>query len=210
MIHTQINICLLLYPSVEQCDDSRIQPGPKKCEYQHFALTRKLTLDLNTAHEDLTLSEGDTKATRWTKQPHPAHPERFDYWRQVLCKEGLSGRCYWETEWCGRAFIGVAYRRMTRKGEGNDSWLGRNESSCGLSCTKDKYRVLNRGTSIDVSTPPTSNTVGVFLDWSVGTLSFYQVSCGTLTLLHTLRTSFTEPVYPGFQLGWVDSTIYLR
>uniref|UniRef100_A0A3B4UNF1 B30.2/SPRY domain-containing protein n=1 Tax=Seriola dumerili TaxID=41447 RepID=A0A3B4UNF1_SERDU len=195
--------CSLQKLSVEQCDESRIQPGPKK-------YTRKLTLDPNTAHKDLSLSEGNTKATRWTEQPRPDHPERFDFSRQVLCKEGLSGRCYWETEWCGRAFIGVAYRRMCRKGEGDDSWLGRNDSSWGLSCSKDAYRILHNGMNNVVTTPPRSNKVGVFLDWSAGTLSFYQVSCATLTLLHTFHTTFTEPVHPGFQLAWVDSTIYLR
>ncbi|XP_023287067.1 NACHT, LRR and PYD domains-containing protein 3-like [Seriola lalandi dorsalis] len=195
--------CSLQKLSVEQCDESRIQPGPKK-------YTRKLTLDPNTAHKDLSLSEGNTKATRWTEQPHPDHPERFDFSRQVLCKEGLSGRCYWETEWCGRAFIGVAYRRMCRKGEGDDSWLGRNDSSWGLSCSKDAYRILHNGMNNVVTTPPRSNKVGVFLDWSAGTLSFYQVSCATLTLLHTFHTTFTEPVHPGFQLAWVDSTIFLR
>ncbi|XP_018531197.1 NACHT, LRR and PYD domains-containing protein 3 [Lates calcarifer] len=194
--------CSLHKLSVEQCDESRIQPGPKK-------YTTKLTLDPNTAQNDLSLSEGDTKATRWTKQPYPDHPERFDYWRQVLCREGLIGRCYWETEWCGRAFIGVAYRRMCRKGEDSDSWLGHNDSSWGLTCNKDSYRTLHKGISTAVTTPPNSNKVGVFLDWSAGTLAFYRVSCGTLTLLHTFHTTFTEPVYPAFHLAWVDSTIYL-
>ena len=26
---------------------------------------------------------------------------------QVLCREGLTGRCYWEVEWEGRVNIGV-------------------------------------------------------------------------------------------------------
>ncbi|XP_039990373.1 NACHT, LRR and PYD domains-containing protein 3-like [Xiphias gladius] len=194
--------CSLQKLSVEQCGESRIQPGPKK-------YISKLTLDPNTAHKDISLSEGKRKAERWNDQPYPDHPERFDFWRQVLCKEGLTGRCYWETEWCGRAFIGVAYRWMCRKGEGHDSWLGRNDSSWGLSCTKDGYRTLQRGMNTALTTPPSSNTVGVFLDWSAGTLSFYRVSCGTLTLLYTFQTTFTEPLYPAFHLGWVGSTISL-
>uniref|UniRef100_A0A4W6ENI8 Uncharacterized protein n=1 Tax=Lates calcarifer TaxID=8187 RepID=A0A4W6ENI8_LATCA len=112
-------------------------------------------------------------------------------------------------KWCGRAFIGVAYRRMCRKGEDSDSWLGHNDSSWGLTCNKDSYRTLHKGISTAVTTPPNSNKVGVFLDWSAGTLAFYRVSCGTLTLLHTFHTTFTEPVYPAFHLAWVDSTIYL-
>nr|XP_043869510.1 NLR family CARD domain-containing protein 3-like [Solea senegalensis]XP_043869511.1 NLR family CARD domain-containing protein 3-like [Solea senegalensis] len=194
--------CSLQNLSVEECGESRIKPGPKK-------YTRKLTLDPDTAHKDLSLSEGNTKAKRWMAQPYPDHPDRFDYWRQVLCDEGLTGRCYWEAEWCGRAFIGVAYRRMNRKGEGHDSWLGRNDSSWGLNCAQGTYRTLHGDTNTALTVPISSNKVGVLLDWSEGTLSFYQVSSGSLSLLHTFHTAFTEPVYPGFQLGWVDSTIHL-
>lgn len=194
--------CSLQKLSVEQCGESRIQPGPKK-------YTKKLTLDPNTAHTDLSLAEENRKATRWTKRPYPDHPERFDYWTQVLCTEGLTGRCYWETEWCGRAFIGVAYRSMCRKGEGKDSWLGKNDSSWGLCCHKNSYQTWHQGMSTAVPTPPNSNKVGVYLDWSAGTLSFFMVSCGALTLLHTFHTTFTEPVFPGFRLGWADSVVYL-
>ncbi|KAF3704247.1 NLR family CARD domain-containing protein 3 CARD15-like protein Caterpiller protein 16.2 [Channa argus] len=194
--------CSLQKLSAEQCGESRIQPGPKK-------YMKKLTLDPNTAHKDLSLSEGNRRANRWTAQPCPDHPERFDFWRQVLCKEGLTGRCYWETEWSGRAFIGVAYRQMCRKGESHDSWLGRNGFSWGLSCNKDGYKVVHNGMNTAITTPPNSNKVGVYLDWSAGKLSFYRVFCGELTLLHTIHSTFTEPLYPGFQLSWVDSTIYL-
>ncbi|CAI5658519.1 unnamed protein product [Oreochromis niloticus] len=194
--------CTLVKLSVDQCGEFRIQPGPKK-------YTIKLTLDPNTAHKDLSLSEENRKATRWTKQPYPDHPERFDYWTQVLCREGLKGRYYWETEWTGRVFIGVAYRRISRKGETDDCWLGRNNSSWGLNCNKDGYKALHKGTSIPITTKPNSNKVGVFLDWSAGTLSFYMLSCGSLKLLHTFHTTFDEPVYPGFHLAWVDSKVYL-
>uniref|UniRef100_A0A3Q0RTI8 Uncharacterized protein n=1 Tax=Amphilophus citrinellus TaxID=61819 RepID=A0A3Q0RTI8_AMPCI len=194
--------CSLEKLSVEQCGESRIQPGPKK-------YTIKLTLDPNTAHKDLSLSEEDRKATRWTKQPYPDHPERFDFWTQVLCRQGLTGRFYWETEWKGRVFIGVAYRRMCRKGESDDCWLGRNDSSWGLNCNKDVYRALHQGVSTALTIKPSSNRVGVFLDWSAGTLSFYMLACASPKLLHTFHTTFTEPVYPGFHLGWVDSEVYL-
>ncbi|KAM3592328.1 uncharacterized protein V6R79_016728 [Siganus canaliculatus] len=194
--------CSLQKLSVEECGESRIQSGPKK-------YTKKLTLDPNTAHRNLTLSEGNRKATWWMKQSYPDHPDRFHHWTQVLCREGLTGRCYWETEWAGRAFIGAAYRTMCRKGDGNSSWLGKNDSSWGLNCNKNSYTIWQRGTSTAVPVPPSSNKVGVYLDWSAGTLAFFEVRCGSLILLHTIRTVFTEPVYPGFWFGWVDSTVYL-
>nr|XP_015818388.2 NACHT, LRR and PYD domains-containing protein 3 [Nothobranchius furzeri] len=194
--------CSLNALSVEQCGESRIQPGPKK-------YASRLTLDPNTAHKDLTLLEGNRKAKRWTKQPYPDHPERFDFWTQVLCKEGLTGRCYWETEWCGRVGLGVAYRRMNRKGEGHECWLGRNDNSWCLNCNKDGYRILHGNTNDAVPASAGCNKVGVYLDWPAGMLSFYKVSCGELTLFHTFHTTFTEPVYPGFHLGWVDSVVQL-
>uniref|UniRef100_A0A3B3BP19 B30.2/SPRY domain-containing protein n=1 Tax=Oryzias melastigma TaxID=30732 RepID=A0A3B3BP19_ORYME len=190
--------CSLQKLSVDQCRESWIQPGLKKY----------LTLDPNTAHRDLSLSEGNRKARRWLKQPYPDHSERFDVQRQVLCRQTLTGRCYWEVEWNGRVTIGVAYKQMHRKGEGQDSWMGHNDSSWVLSCTKDSCRILHRGVSAAVKATP-SSPVGVFLDWSVGELSFYSVSCGSLTLLYTFRTIFREPVCPGFHLGWVDSTVQL-
>lgn len=180
------------------------------CQIYHvLSDITKLTLDPNTAHKDLSLSKGNRKATRWTPKPCPDHSDRFDFWRQVLCTEGLTGRTYWETEWTGRALIGVAYRSMCRKGEDHNSWLGHNNSSWCLSCTKDSYKTWHNGVNTPLDIPPSSGTVGVYLDWSAGTLSFYRVSCGPPTLLYTFHAAFTEPVYPGFQLGWVDSTIHL-
>lgn len=168
----------------------------------------ELTLDPNTAHKDLSLSDGNRKARRWTKLPYPDHLERFDFQRQVLCREALTGRCYWEVGWSGPVRIGVAYKQMDRKGEGQDCSLGYNDSSWALSCNKDKCWALHCGVKVDVTVAPNS-TVGVFLDWSAGKLSFYSVSCGSLTLLHTFSTIFTEPVCPAFHLGWADSTVQL-
>ncbi|MGH0156666.1 UNVERIFIED_CONTAM: hypothetical protein FKN15_031853 [Acipenser sinensis] len=66
---------------------------------------------------------------------YPDHPERFDRWLQVLCREGLSARCDWEIEWCvGVASFGVAYKGMSRKGSGVDSFLGHNDTSWCLWC----------------------------------------------------------------------------
>ncbi|KAL0194737.1 hypothetical protein M9458_008309, partial [Cirrhinus mrigala] len=62
-----------------------------------------LTLDPNTANEYLILSEENRKATRVREnQSYPDHPDRFDrYNYQVLCRESVCGRCYWEIEWSG-------------------------------------------------------------------------------------------------------------
>ena len=59
----------------------------------------ELTLDPNTANRGLSLSEDNRKVTLVREQQsYPDHPERFDCWPQVLCRESLTGRCYWEVE----------------------------------------------------------------------------------------------------------------
>ena len=100
----------------------------------------ELTLDPNTAHRELSLSEDNRKVTRVREQQsYPDHPERFDYWDQVLSRESLTGRCYWEVEWEGRVEIGVAYRGITRRGGGDDSRLGGNKMSWSLYCYVGLY-----------------------------------------------------------------------
>ncbi|KAG2465399.1 TRI16 protein, partial [Polypterus senegalus] len=161
-----------------------------------------LTLDINTAHRELRLSEGNKKVTREeTKAKYPDHPKRFDYWEQVLCKEALTGtRCYWEVEGSGDCVvIGVAYKGLSRKGLGWECGLGHNNKSWCLLCSHFLYSVCHNNQETAISAPY-SPRIGVFLDWPAGSLSFYSVS-HTMTLLHRFNTSFTEPLYPGFWFG---------
>ncbi|KAG5849826.1 hypothetical protein ANANG_G00075820, partial [Anguilla anguilla] len=66
----------------------------------------QLTLDPNTVNKCLRLSEGNREVTCVREsQSYPDHPERFERWAQVLCREGLSGRCYWEAEWSGNGEV---------------------------------------------------------------------------------------------------------
>ncbi|XP_036378004.1 NLR family CARD domain-containing protein 3-like [Megalops cyprinoides] len=195
--------CKLLKLNVDHGGEFRIKPGPRKYACQ-------LTLDPNTAYKKLYLSVGNRKVT-WMKkeQPYPDHPERFNYWHQVLCRKGLSGRCYLEAEWSGSwARIGVAYKGISRKGIGDDSLLGHNDKSWCWSYYDGLYCVWHNKQPTDTPAPH-SRKVGVYLDWSAGTLSFYSVTSDTLTLLHTFHTTFTEPLYPGFSVG-PHSSVSLR
>lgn len=60
-------------------------------------------MDPNTAYRHLQLSDGGRKATLKAENLNPPdHPERFSFWRQVLCREPLGGSpYYWEVEWTG-------------------------------------------------------------------------------------------------------------
>ncbi|XP_062387963.1 NACHT, LRR and PYD domains-containing protein 12-like [Sardina pilchardus] len=175
-----------------------------------------LTLDPNTAHRNLSLSEGNRKVTRVDeKQPYPEHPERFDYTDycpQVLCREGLTGRCYWEAEWSGDngARISVAYKSIKRKGISHDLIMGRNAKSWSLRCSPLSYSVMHNNEPTDIPAPSSgSRRVGVHLDWPAGTLSFYSVSSHTLTHLHTFHSTFTEPLCPGFRVDYFGSSVSL-
>ncbi|XP_048866652.1 tripartite motif-containing protein 16-like isoform X26 [Brienomyrus brachyistius] len=170
----------------------------------------QLTLDPNTAYRYLSLSGGNRKVTRGRKQPYPDHPERFDCCPQVLCRESLTGRCYWEAEWSGNgARIGVTYKGIRRKGDTADCGLGFNDKSWMLFCLPDSYSVYHNNKPTDIPIKPSgSRRVGVYLDRAAGTLSFYRVSSDGLTLLYSFTSSFTEPLYPGFYV-YPDSSVWL-
>ncbi|XP_048859973.1 NACHT, LRR and PYD domains-containing protein 12-like isoform X12 [Brienomyrus brachyistius] len=195
--------CKLEKLHVDHGGECRTRPGLQKYSCQ-------LTLDPNTANRHLSLSGGNRKVTwgaEW--QPYPDHPERFDSWEQVLCRESLTGRCYWEAEWDGYgALIGVTYKGIRRKGV-SDYLLGFNDKSWSLCCNTDSYSVRhnNKQTLIPIK-PSGSRRVGVYLDWGAGALSFYRVSSDGLTPLHRFTSSFTESLYPGFRV-FINSSVSL-
>ncbi|KAM4624110.1 NACHT, LRR and PYD domains-containing protein 3-like [Polymixia lowei] len=185
--------CRLETLSVDHGGVWRLKSGLRKYAYE-------LTLDPNTAHRNLSLSDGNRKVTQVEEeQSYPDHPERFDHWKQVLCREGLTGRCYWEVERRGEVVIGVTYRGIGRRGKSGDCWLGRNDKSWSLFCSDNRYTACHgqRRTDINLLSAG-SDRVGVYLDWSTGTLSFFRVSSDTLRHIHTFHSTFTEPLYPGF------------
>ncbi|XP_062389624.1 uncharacterized protein LOC134078010 [Sardina pilchardus] len=186
-------------------EDGRIKPNLRKyvCD---------LTFDSDTAFRRLSLSESNRKVTRvGDEQPYPDIHERFDYWDQVLCREGLSGHSYWEAEWSGNgAVIAVACKSMKRKGNIADSMFGCNNQSWCLTYKDEKYIAWHNNNDTPISAPsPHSSRVGVYLDWQAGTLSFYSVSSDKLTHLHTFHSKFTEPLYPGFRIWDYNSTVFL-
>ncbi|KAK0138158.1 Neoverrucotoxin subunit beta [Merluccius polli] len=198
--------------SVEHGGVGRLRPGVQK-----YACG--LTLDPNTAHRRLALSEDHREVmVVGEDQSHPDHPERFDSHHQVLCREGLTGRCYWEVKRRGRVEIGVTYRGITRRGGVVDSRLGENNKSWILYCYDDDGYIAGYNgsyTSIPLP-PPVSTRVGVFLDRPAGSLSFYRVSPGvggsshTLTHIHTFWTTFTqEDLLPGFGFYGSGSSVSL-
>ncbi|XP_034004969.1 tripartite motif-containing protein 16-like [Trematomus bernacchii] len=162
--------------------------------------SQEITLDPNTAHTLLVLSEGSRKATRMDDQSYSSHPDRFTLCPQVLSRESLTGRCYWEVERRGRGVdVAVAYKNISRAA-GMESGFGNNDKSWSLVCNKNDYSFRYNSIITPVSGPQSSR-VGVHLDHRAGILSFYSVS-ETMTLLHRVQTTFTQPLHAGVWLHY--------
>ncbi|XP_047241057.1 tripartite motif-containing protein 16-like [Girardinichthys multiradiatus] len=178
------------------------EPEPKtRAEFLKFS--QEITLDPNTAHMKLLLSEGNRKvALMRQQQPYPDHPDRFTGWPQVLSRESLTGRCYWEVEWRGGGVnIAVSYKNINRAGG-----FGFNDKSWSLYCYTDSYTFYHN----NIQTPvpgPVSSRLGVFLDHRAGILSFYSIS-ETMTLLHKVQTTFTQPLHARICIGSLFLTSY--
>ncbi|XP_035811449.2 NACHT, LRR and PYD domains-containing protein 12-like [Amphiprion ocellaris] len=187
-----------------------LTPGLRKYSCQ-------LTVDTNTVHRNLKLSDNRKVTFVEEDQSYPDHPDRFDYWPQLLCTTGLTGRCYWEVEWRGKVHISVSYREIRRKGRSVDCGFGNNDQSWSLSCS-DRYGYSDVGYSVwhndsqtSISSSSDSHRVSVYVDVPAGTLSFYRVSSDSLIHLHTFNTTFTQPLYPGFWFSsWLSgSSVFL-
>ncbi|XP_045907862.1 tripartite motif-containing protein 16-like [Micropterus dolomieu] len=176
-----------------------LQPEPKT-RAGFLKYSREITLDPNTAYTKLLLSEGNRKATGMREaQCYSSHPDRFTRCCQVLSKESLTGRCYWEVEWRGGGVcVAVAYKNIKRAGGAIECEFGQNDKSWTLRCDKNGYNILYNEVQTPVS-GPWSPTVGVYLDHRAGILSFYSVS-ETMTLLHRVQTIFTQPLYAGLRI----------
>ncbi|XP_034157852.2 tripartite motif-containing protein 16-like [Pangasianodon hypophthalmus] len=187
-----------------------ILPSEPKSREDFLHYFCDLTLDPDTVHNYLILSEKNRVVTYSDiKQPYSDHPERFDSWEQVLCKESVCGRCYWEVEWSseGCVYISVSYKDISRKGQGNECGFGRNNQSWSLRCSSSSHSFWHNNIKTDLRVP-SSSRIGVYVDHSAGTLSFYSVS-DTMKLLHRVHTTFTQPLYAGFRLPYRRSSVRL-
>ncbi|XP_036417079.1 nuclear factor 7, brain-like [Colossoma macropomum] len=151
-----------------------------------------VTLDPNTAHPDLHLSD-DLTAVEYRNQRSslPDNPERFDVYACVLGSEGFnSGTHCWDVQVgdCGSWSLGVITESGTRKG--NTFW-----NSVWSLESDDQYYIRRPGQS-DLSLRPKAKLqrVRVQLDWDRGKITFTDLL--TNTHLHTVKHTFTERVLP--------------
>ncbi|XP_060928664.1 tripartite motif-containing protein 16-like [Limanda limanda] len=197
-----------IFQIVSQVDVLPHQPEPEtKADFLKYS--QEITLDPNTAHKRLLLSEGNRKVTLMRgEQSYSNHPDRFTAWCQVLSRKSLTGRCYWEVEvggeGVGEVRVAVTYKNISRAGNSHECLFGSNDKSWSLSRLGNSYNFYYNSISTPVS-GPVSSRVGVYLDHSAGVLSFYRVS-DTMTLLHRVQTTFTQPLYAGAGGHYYGST----
>uniref|UniRef100_A0A8C4T8I5 E3 ubiquitin/ISG15 ligase TRIM25-like n=1 Tax=Erpetoichthys calabaricus TaxID=27687 RepID=A0A8C4T8I5_ERPCA len=143
-------------PSAHEAPVFTLQPPEPQSRDDFLKYFCPLTLDINTAHRVLRLSEGNKKVTyERTKTEYPDHPDRFECWSQVLCREALTGtRCYWEVECSGDFMrIGVTYKGLRRKGVSRECSLGGNDKSWCLLCSHSQYSVGHNKKRTVISAP---------------------------------------------------------
>ncbi|XP_031133351.1 tripartite motif-containing protein 16-like [Sander lucioperca] len=190
--------------SLTGTEDVLLPQAEPKTRAEFLKYSCQITVDQNTAYRKFMYCSvlGATHYYRGDYDCY-SHPDSFTDWAQALCRESLTGRCYWEVDLKGTGiFIAVAYKNISRAGR--ESAFGHNDKSWALECFHNGYEFRHNNARTSVSGPKCSR-VGVYLDHSAGVLCFYSVS-ETMTLLHRVQTTFTQPLCPGLGVHCDDTS----
>ncbi|XP_069810500.1 E3 ubiquitin/ISG15 ligase TRIM25-like [Dendropsophus ebraccatus] len=166
-----------------------------------------ILLDVNTAHNNLLISDDMKTATRTReKQNRPETAQRFKgYCPQVMSSRRFSkGRHYWDVEITrsGYWMVGMCYPSIDRR-EGQ-SRIGYNNKSWGMRRGNNQYSVIHDSKVIQLPDNISSDKVRICLDYKAERLSFYEL-CDPIRHLHTFTATFTEPLHAVFCVYWVKS-----
>ncbi|NXQ90282.1 TRI25 ligase, partial [Nyctibius grandis] len=183
-------------PNVKELIDSFL----KKPREELLQYAANITLDYNTAHNKVILSERYTRmSVSDTPMNYNHHPQRFTDCSQVLgfqCfKRGIH---YWEVELQQNSFcgIGICYGSMDRHGP--ESRLGRNSSSWCIEWFNSKISSWHN--DVEKCLPNVKATkIGVLLHCEGGFVIFMAVG-EKHNLIYKFKTQFTEALYPAFWL----------
>ncbi|XP_076148317.1 NACHT, LRR and PYD domains-containing protein 3-like isoform X2 [Alosa pseudoharengus] len=181
----------------EFCGKRRDKPGMRK-----YAVC--LSFDPEATDHSISLSDGDTKAIQG--------PHSQKKYGTARCRAGLTDRCYWETELTGEAQSEISVG-LTTKGEGGtEKCWSLKSSAIGGSFYAQYFSIMDplKRRPIEIESLQFKR-LGVFLDWSAGTVSFYTADPvdGPRSLLYTFHATFTEPLYPFFKIQGSQSSVSL-
>ncbi len=166
-------------------------------------------LDADTAHRHLIVSDDGKQVKLGNTQTEGVDrgKDRFDKCLGVLGKEGFSSGCFYfevqvkgQTKWD----LGVARASVNRKG-----WicLSPERGYWIVGRRYEKYRARDYyDYSLSLRVDPQS--VGVFVNYEKGLVSFYDVESSSHIYTYT-NQSFNEKLYPFVSLGYqcnVNST----
>ncbi|NXA35214.1 TRI39 ligase, partial [Eudromia elegans] len=182
---------------------------PERCLGMRDMLKRfkvDVTLDPDTAHPELTLSEDRKSVKRGGKKLLLSlfdNPKRFNTTPLVLGVQAFSsGRCYWEVQVGDKPEWGLGLCRdsASRKGivlfsPSNGYWVLRLQIS-------GNYEALTSPVSLlTLSVRP--RCIGIFLDYEAGEISFYNVTdCSHIyTFTDRFSGSLRPLFFPGALMG---------
>ncbi|XP_078496455.1 E3 ubiquitin-protein ligase TRIM39-like [Lissotriton helveticus] len=159
-----------------------------------------VTLDPDTAHPQLLLSEGGRRM-RWTgiEQPLSDTPKRFTYYCCVLGSEGFtSGKHYWEVQLLQEGAgweVGVAAESVDR--EEGITWSPEGGVWAVWGWNGQYKALTSPHTPLNPREKPLK--LGVYLDYEGGRLSLYNAD--SMELLYTFpQARFTQRLFPYFYL----------
>ncbi|KAM9119126.1 E3 ubiquitin/ISG15 ligase TRIM25-like [Pangshura tecta] len=163
-----------------------------------------LNFDPNTASEELLLFKETHSVLNMgiLMESFFGSCQGFNHWPQVLCTRSLCEGChYWEVEvsdsW---VCLGATYSYMHKTGKSCIFYLiGRNNTSWCLEWDSLKFSVWHNNIQAVVK-GSYYKTIGVFLDYAAGSLTFYGVT-NTMNLIYRFLTTFTEPLYPAVMVS---------
>ncbi|XP_072331286.1 zinc-binding protein A33-like [Scyliorhinus torazame] len=152
-----------------------------------------LTLDPNTAHRNLILSEDRTSVRLGIGGLNvPDNLQRFDTVPCVLSSQGFtSGKHYWEVQVGDKVDwgLGVVIESANRKGSFKYGYWQ-------IPLSNGTEIVAAKIPSVPLTRSVNRRNIGVFLDYEGGRVTFYNAD--DMSILHTLTDTFTEKLFPFF------------